>query len=242
MKLLALNGSPMMKRGMTHLLMEELLAGAREAGAEAETVFLQRKKIAGCLGCYRCWVKTPGMCVQKDDMGELLARTREADCLVLGTPVYLDGMTAQLKLYVDRLIPLLDPHFELVEGHVRHGRRYERLPRVFLVSVAGFPELDNFDGLIDHVERLCRNLHVDFAGSLVRPTSYVLSLEKVLPEPVARIKAAARTAGRELVEAGRVSPETRGAVAEPVFETERFIAQSNRGWDRSIAAGKWPLE
>jgi putative NADPH-quinone reductase len=242
MKILALNGSPMMKRGMTHVLLEEFLAGAREAGAETETVFLQRKKIGGCLGCYRCWVRTPGACVQKDDMGELLAKTREAEYLVLGTPVYLDGMTAQLKLFVDRLIPLLDPHFELVEGHVRHGKRYEKLPPVFLVSVAGFPELDNFAPLLDHVSHLCRNLHTEFAGSLVRPTSYVLSYEALLPEPVGRIKAAARSAGRELVTAGSVPEATRQAVAEPVFTPERFIAQSNRYWDRCIEAGKWPLD
>jgi hypothetical protein len=165
-----------------------------------------------------------------------------ADLLVLGTPVYLDGMTAQLKLFVDRLIPLLDPHFQLVDGHVRHGKRHERLPGVALVSVAGFPELDNFDPLLDHLERLCRNLHTRFVGSLVRPTSYVLSFGALFPEPVARIYEGARAAGRELVVTGEISEASRAAVAEGVFAPERFIAQSNRAWDRCIAAGKWPLD
>ena len=241
MKILALNGSPTMKRGMTHLLMEPFLEGARGAGAETETVFLQRKKIAGCLGCYRCWVKTPGRCVQRDDMAELLEKVREADLLVLGTPVYLDGMTAQLKLFVDRSIPLLDPHFQLLDGHCRHGRRYDKLPRVVLLGVAGFHERDNFDALIDHTARLCRNLHMDFAGSLVRPTCYVLSLEDAFPEPVRGIREAARRAGREVAETGAIAEETREAVAATVFDKEPFIQQTNRYWDRCITAGRWPL-
>jgi len=45
MKIFAVNGSPNMKKGMTHILLENFLEGAREAGAEVETVFLQKKKI-----------------------------------------------------------------------------------------------------------------------------------------------------------------------------------------------------
>ena len=71
MKIFAVNGSPNMKKGMTHILLEIFLEGAREAGAEVKTVFLQKKKINYCLGCFNCWVKTPGVCVHKDDMPEL---------------------------------------------------------------------------------------------------------------------------------------------------------------------------
>jgi len=241
MNILALNGSPTMHKGMTHVLLTSLLDGAREAGAETKTVFLQQQKISGCLGCYNCWVKTPGSCAQHDDGAKLIEEVRQADLLVLGTPVYLDGMTAQMKIFIDRLIPLLAPHFELEEGHCRHGRRYEKLPRVVLVSVAGFHEPDNFEALIDHVERICRNLHMDFAGSLVRPACYILSMEEALPEPVGKIKQAARRAGRELVESGSISPEARAAVAEEVFTKEVFIQNSNRFWDRCIAKGRWLL-
>lgn len=242
MKILAVNGSPTMQRGMTHALLELFLEGARGAGAEIESFFLQKKKIRGCIGCYRCWVKTPGTCIQRDDMGELLEKVKEADFLVLGSPVYLDGVTAQLKAFVDRLIPLLDPHFELEDGHVRHGRRYAKLPAVALVSVAGFPEMDNFEPLVDQTERLCRNLHTRFAGWLGRPTAYVLSLGPKFQELIAPIQGAARRAGRELVETGAISPEAREAAARPVFPVEKFISRSNQYWDECIAAGKWPVD
>ncbi len=241
MNILAINGSPTMHKGMTHVLLTSFLDGAREAGAQTQTLFLQKMKVSACLGCYGCWVKTPGACVQNDDGAKLIEEVRQADLLVLGTPVYLDGMTAQMKLFIDRLMPLLAPRFELVEGHCRHSRRYEKLPRVALVSVAGFHEPDNFDALIDHVERICRNLHMEFAGSLVRPACYVLSMEEAFPEPVRKIKQAAHRAGRELVEKGSISPEAREAVAEPVFTKEIFIEQSNRFWDRCVAKGRWLL-
>lgn len=240
MKIFAVNGSPTMKRGMTYALTEPFLAGAQEAGAEVEQVFVQRKKIAGCIGCYRCWVKTPGQCIQRDDMADLLEKVRTADYLVLATPVYLDGVTAQLKLFLDRLIPLLDPHFQLLDGHVRHTARYAKLPPLALLSVAGFPEMDNFEPLVDHMERLARNLHTRFVGWLGRPMAYVLSLGEKYAELVAGVKDSARRAGRELVDTGGISAASREAVGRSLFPVDGFISRSNADWDRCIEAGRWP--
>jgi multimeric flavodoxin WrbA len=238
MKIFAVNGSPNMKKGMTHVLMETFLDGAREAGAEVETIFLQKKKIRYCLGCFDCWVKTPGVCVQKDDMPELLEKVLEADWFVIGTPLYVDGMTAQTKTFLDRMIPLADPHFELVDGHYRHPQRYgKNCPGVVLVSVCGFYERDNFDGLIDHMERICRNMQSRFVGAVVRPSSYIFTLEKVLAEPVQKIKEAARRAGRELVEKGTLSPQVLDDVARDYLPKEAFLKGSNDFWDRCIKAG-----
>ena len=240
MKIFAVNGSPNMKKGMTHILMETFLKGAREAGAEVETVLLQKKKIQYCIGCFNCWVKTPGVCVHKDDMPELLEKVRGADYLVIGTPLYVDNMTAQTKTFLDRMIPLADPHFELVDGHYRHPRRHgENPPDVVLVSACGFYERDNFDGLIDHMERMCRNMQSRFVGAVVRPSSYIFTLEKILAEPIKEIKEAARRAGRELVEKGTLSPQVLDDVARDYLPKKAFLRGSNDFWDRCIKAGKF---
>ncbi len=240
MKIFAVNGSPNMKKGMTHILLDNFLEGARDAGAEVETVFLQKKKINYCIGCFTCWVKTPGVCIHKDDMAELLDKVREADCLVIGTPLYVDGMTAQTKTFLDRIIPLSDPHFELVDGHYRHPRRSGEKPTdVVLASVCGFYERDNFDGLIDHMERICRNMQVRFVGAVVRPSSYIFTLEEILADPVREIKEAARRAGRELVETGELSERVLDDVARDYLPRDAFLKGSNEFWDRCIKAGKF---
>lgn len=239
MKIFAVNGSPRMKKGITHILLENFLEGARSAGATTETVFLQKQKIKYCLGCLDCWVKTPGVCVHNDDMKQLIEKMDCADCLVLGTPVYVDGMTAQTKTFLDRMMPLVDPHFENVDGHYRHPSRSGRpMPSVVLVSVCGFYERDNFDGLIDHLTRICRNMQSRFVGAVVRPSSYILNLDSILARQIEEIKSAARRAGKELVEEGTLSPQVLDDVARDYLPKELTLKGANDFWDKCIKAGK----
>lgn len=106
MNILLLNGSPRL-RGNTTLLLEEFSRGAADAGHRIESVRLDGLRIAPCRGCYACR-SNGGVCVQKDDQAALLDRLRAADLLVLGTPVYFWGMSAQTKLFIDRLYADMD--------------------------------------------------------------------------------------------------------------------------------------
>lgn len=99
-KVLILSGSPRLQ-GNSALLGEEFARGAVEAGCEIEKIEVQRKKVAGCLGCNACY-RNDGQCVQKDDMEEIRAKMLEADVIVLASPIYFYTMTAQLKAVIDR--------------------------------------------------------------------------------------------------------------------------------------------
>ena len=68
MEVLALNGSPHMGNGYTTSILGPFLEGMEEAVAEVELFHLYELDIKPCLGCLACWRKTPGECVQKDDM------------------------------------------------------------------------------------------------------------------------------------------------------------------------------
>ena len=108
MKVIGFVGSPR-AGGNTEQLVKQILAGAAEHGAETTLYSISAMKINGCLGCYAC--TKDGKCVQQDDMQSLYPEIASADVLVLGTPVYMGQMTAQLKAFVDRLLPFMKPDF-----------------------------------------------------------------------------------------------------------------------------------
>ena len=98
-RVLGIVGSPR-RGGNTEVLVDEVLAGAEEAGALTDKVMLSRLDIGPCRGCDACG-KT-GKCVQQDDMPALLEQMERSQVWVLGTPVYYWGPTAQFKAFVDR--------------------------------------------------------------------------------------------------------------------------------------------
>ena len=100
-KVLGIVGSPR-KKGNTDILVDRILDGAKNAGAEVEKVHLKNLNIKECDGCYACWKGKE--CPKKDDMNDLYPMIASADVIVFGTPVYWFGPTALLKALIDRLI------------------------------------------------------------------------------------------------------------------------------------------
>lgn len=98
-RILGIVGSPR-RGGNTEILVDEVLAGAEEAGALTEKVILNELEIVPCQACDACG-KT-GKCVQQDDMPALLEQMQRSQVWVLGTPVYWWGPTAQFKTFLDR--------------------------------------------------------------------------------------------------------------------------------------------
>lgn len=98
-KVLGIVGSPRIG-GNTDVLVGEILAGAEEGGATIEKVMLNKLEIKPCQACNSCY-KT-GKCVQEDDMIPLFDKMEQSDVLVLGTPIYWWGPTAQFKAFFDR--------------------------------------------------------------------------------------------------------------------------------------------
>ena len=234
MKILSVNGSPHKSKGNTHLITQPFLEGVKEAGAQVEEVFLQGLKINFCIGCYTCWVKTPRKCIHKDDMNDLFEKVLEADLLILSSPVYVDGVSAQAKVFLDRLVAILKAHFTLLDGHCRHKTSVTRMPGVFLISSCGFSEMDNFEPVIDATKRACLNLYMEYKGELLRQGAHFLRLEKAYPLEIKVVRQAARQAGSELIKYGKVSRETCDKVAIPFCTKEEFVEQTNTMWDSFI--------
>ena len=126
MKVLAINGSPR-KNGNTRILLDEAAKEIEKAGIEVETLSIADYNIRPCTGCERCFKKAWD-CPIKDDATKVLRKMVAADGLLIGSPVYCGGATAQLKALFDRsVIPYKDSEFKdkvggaLTVGGARNG-------------------------------------------------------------------------------------------------------------------------
>ena len=108
MKILLLNGSPR-PRGDTSKMIAVFQKAAEVAGHTVCVVDVCRKNIRGCLACEYCHGKGEGTCIQKDDMREIYDLLREANMLVLASPIYYHGISGQLKCVIDRFYSILYP-------------------------------------------------------------------------------------------------------------------------------------
>ena len=101
MRILVLNGSPRPK-GNTKQMIEAFREGAVSAGHQVDVVDVCQKKIGGCLACEYCHGRGNGTCIQKDDMQEVYALLKDAEMLVIASPIYYHGISGQLKCVIDR--------------------------------------------------------------------------------------------------------------------------------------------
>jgi len=102
MKVLAFNGSPR-ANGNTHQLLETVLAELRAAGIETEEINVALRPVRGCVACGKCAEKQDGYCALKNDaLNGWLDLMRAADGILLGSPVYIAGLSGQLKCFIDR--------------------------------------------------------------------------------------------------------------------------------------------
>ena len=133
MRILVLNGSPH-RGGCTSRMVEAFREGAEAAGNQVDVVEVCRRNIHGCLACEHCHGRVGGECAQKDDMGEIYALLKEAEMLVIASPIYYHGISGQLKCAIDRFYAVAYP------------RRPERLRKVAMFLSSGAPDM--YDGAL----------------------------------------------------------------------------------------------
>ena len=94
-------------------------------GLEDTSVISDDGSIHNCIGCFGCWLKTPGACVIRDkygDMGEYLSKCDEV--IIISECVY-GGFSPFVKNVVDRSISYILPFFKINNGEMHHQKRYE---------------------------------------------------------------------------------------------------------------------
>lgn len=112
MKILAIHGSPHTTRSTTRKLVAFVLEGAAEAGAETEIIDLCDFRVTPCTACEGCSFN--GICVYEDDVPAIVERMKEADGIVFASPVYIDNVSGQMKIFFDRLADTI--HYQVLAG------------------------------------------------------------------------------------------------------------------------------
>ena len=150
-RIIVLAGSPR-KNGNTDRLAASFVRGASERN-QVEVVSVHDYDVKPCTGCNTCFTRAGNECVQKDDMPLIYGKLRQADTLIIASPVYFYGLSAQLKAVVDRLHTPMRDRFPI------------RRLGLILVGAAELPEL--FDSILAQYRLVLNFFRLEDAGTVL---------------------------------------------------------------------------
>ena len=217
MKITVFNGSPAASKSNSNVIASALLDGAKAGGAQIDNVFLIEKNIRHCSGCFSCWFKTPGKCIYNDDMTELIEKYISSDIICFATPVYTWDMTACLKNFADRLIPLRSPM--ITHNNERFDMKVKyKMPDVVVLSNCGFPGDNNFD-IIKHVFSTINPIL-----EIYRNCGKLLQIDNENVKPIVNeYLEYVKLAGKELAEKGSVNQSTKENLDMQLMDTQDYL-------------------
>ena len=228
MKVISINGSPQMEKGYTAMILTPFVQGMIEAGSEVELFYARRLKIKPCTcGEMYCWYKKAGECCIKDDMQLLYPQLREADILVLATPVYIP-LPGEMQNFINRLCPLINPILENREGRTRaRFHKQIKIQKIVLLSTGGWWEKANFEAVVHITEELAKNASVEFAGAVLRPHAFLMKDKGKLTKDGEAVLSKVKRAGYELIKEGEINKETLEAISRPLVSEEELRRRYN---------------
>jgi len=222
-KSIAINGSPRMEKGNTAMVLTPFIQGMIDAGSDVELFYASRLKVKPCTcGELYCWNKMPGECCIKDNMQLLYPKIREADILIMATPVYIP-LPGEMQNIINRLVALLDPVLEFREGRTRaRFRKDVGIRKIVLVSTGGWWEKANFGTVLRIVEEFAEDASVEFAGAVLRPHANLMKEKNELTRDGETVLNAVRRAGYELIKDGVMNNEILDLISRPLISQEEF--------------------
>ena len=106
-----------------------------ENGLEVVERRLEAEELKHCVGCFGCWVKTPGQCVRKDSMDGINRAMINSDVAVYLVPLVFGQFSANMKSAIDRWLPNVLPFFYIrQDGATMHPARYANNPRIVMIA------------------------------------------------------------------------------------------------------------
>jgi len=181
MKALVLNGSED-EKSILNTVSDYLIDFLRIDGHEVDVIALSNENIACCLGCFGCWLKTPGECVINDAGRDLPRKVIQSDIVFLLTPVAFGMYSSRFKRVLDRFpCPILLPFFKNINGEIHHAKRYDKYPALIAFGALPNPDEESGNTFKTLVLRNGINLHTTAISSIVYSTDKSQTIkEKVM--------------------------------------------------------------
>ncbi len=104
-------------------------------GLDVEDILISRGSLAFCMGCFGCWIKSPGECVIGDDISRINRAVIGSDAAVYLCPIVFGQYSANIKSAIDRWLPNMLPFFlTRKDGSTMHPPRYESYPKQIMIG------------------------------------------------------------------------------------------------------------
>jgi multimeric flavodoxin WrbA len=132
MEITILNGNPDPGSRLDDYL-DDLTRRLEGAGSNVKRVNLREVDFSYCIGCFGCWVKTPGECSVADNSAVIHRAIMTSDFTLWAAPLRMGFPSSLLKKALDKYIPLIHPYFDVVQGEAHHRARYAHYPRLGLL-------------------------------------------------------------------------------------------------------------
>ena len=238
-KILVINGSPRGRNGYTYYYLNKFIEGVKKTETNYEIIDIHKYNIKPCIGCFSCWKKIEGDCVQKDDVSELYSKVDNADIIVYAFPLYVDGVPGILKNFIDRGLYRLYPYMTEGSGITRHPRRVRRDQQMTVFSVCGFPEYKHFQSIRQYFKQVSHNTHIPITNEIYRTACMYLYITPAEYKKINKINKYLTIAGMEIGRTGLISTSVKKQIETGVNRKD-FQKQSTKFWDNVI--NKKPTE
>ncbi len=93
-----------------------------------------KEDIKPCIGCFNCWIKTPGKCIMKDITASINKDFINSDLVIYVTPLVYGSYSPAIKRTLDHLVPILLPFFKKIKNEVHHKQRYPKRPKLIMLA------------------------------------------------------------------------------------------------------------
>lgn len=226
MKILVLNGSPKKGNSDTLHITKAFLDGMNEVSEQnVQIIHAIEKHIEYCTGCFTC-KRNGGTCIHNDDMHEILDEILESDLLVFSFPLYCYGMSAPLKVLLDRTMPLSSLAMQKVGDRFEHvGQADFSHLHYLMICGCGFPNSKhNFEPAVAEFKLCFPNNHT----IITVPESPMFNVPQAAEVTVPRLKLV-KQAGKQYAQTGTIDPELLAEISSPMIPEDTYAAIANAG-------------